>query len=292
MEIRRLSACTLEEAVQAWNDGFEGYYFNATTTPEAFIKRMTMEELSPTLSVVAFKDNRPVGIVLSGVRDSGGRRIAWNGGTGVAMPLRGSGNGRTLMEASIAALKEEGVELSTLEAISENAKAIALYEKLGYKIVDQLEHLNLKGAAPANPLPAGIQGYTAKRVAPVQAGQLPFYRADYTWQTQWQNAKDGEAVIIHDESGTPAGYAYFRKTYSPAGIHTATTLFQCEAAPGHSQAEGIIRLMLAYVFGDFNDDINRIVPNVPLTASALTYSVLREAGFTTMAAQVQMVKEL
>lgn len=292
MEFKRLSASTLEEAVQAWNDGFEGYYFNATMTLEAFVKRMVSEELSPTLSIVAFKDNQPAGIVMSGIREVGGRKIAWNGGTGLALPLRGAGHGRTLMEASIAALREEGAELSTLEALSGNTKAITLYERIGYKIVDQLEHLSLKGALESSPLPQKISGYTAVQAAAVQVGELPFYKGGNPWQTHWQNARDGEAVIVRDEAGEAVGYAYYRKIYSPEGIHTGTTLFQCEAIPGYLQGEGIIQLLLWDIFGDFSDDITRMVPNLPKQASARTDAVLRQTGFTTMVSQVQMTMEL
>ncbi|MFB5265865.1 hypothetical protein ACE41H_03570 [Paenibacillus enshidis] len=68
IRIEKMTSCTIDEAVQAWNDGFEGYYFNAATTPEAFLKRMVAEDLSPALTLLAFDGNQPVGIIMHGTR--------------------------------------------------------------------------------------------------------------------------------------------------------------------------------------------------------------------------------
>ncbi|MBA2878130.1 hypothetical protein HNR63_001184 [Anoxybacillus kamchatkensis] len=39
LQIKRLSECTLKEAVRAWNAGFEGYYFPIQLTIESFLDR-------------------------------------------------------------------------------------------------------------------------------------------------------------------------------------------------------------------------------------------------------------
>jgi hypothetical protein len=62
--------------VEAWNKGFEGYYFDMATTPEAFKKRGEQEGLSPDLSVVAFESGKPVGIVRNGLREINGKKVA------------------------------------------------------------------------------------------------------------------------------------------------------------------------------------------------------------------------
>ncbi|MGE8204660.1 GNAT family N-acetyltransferase [Heyndrickxia sp. NPDC080065] len=292
IEIKRLTDCTMAEAVKAWNVGFEGYYFDATTTPENFIKRMVSEDLSPSLSIVAFQDNQPVGIVMNGVREVNGKKIAWNGGTGVATEVRSKGVGKLLMESTLSILKEEGINIATLEAISDNSKAISLYENRGYSIVDDLEYLGLKGSLQQNPLNYSQGNDFVERAAPQQIGHLPFYKDMNPWQTQWQSAKDGEGIIVKDANGNELGYAYYRKTFNSEGIHVGTTLFQCEAKPDRTDAEEIICFMLGEIFGDFKDDINRTIPNLPITKSKLTYTILKRIGFEPIAKQVYMVKEL
>ncbi|WP_027409396.1 GNAT family N-acetyltransferase [Anoxybacteroides tepidamans] len=290
LKIKRLSECTFEEAVKAWNAGFEGYYFDATTTVDNFVKRLVGEGLSPKLSIVAFQGHEPIGIVKNGVRLFNKTKIAWNGGTGVASAYRGKGIGKALMETTLAIYQEEGVELATLEAISDNQKAISLYEKMGYEIVDDLEYLELKGAQP-NPF-GSIQEYIVEQTIPQEVSFLPFYKGQNPWQTQWQSAKDGEALIVKDEHGFDIGYAYYRRVFNVNGKHERTILFQCEAHPERKDAEGIIRFLLSRVFGSFGDDVVRVVPNVPVNHSPLTYSLLKQIGFQPIVNQVWMMKQM
>lgn len=297
IEIKKLTACTLEESVRAWNAGFEGYSFDATTNATSFVQRMVFEDLSPEWSIVAFLDGQPAGIVLQGIREFQGKKLAWNGGTGVAASVRGKGVGQRLIEESLAILQEEGVQLASLEAISDNLKAISLYEKMGYRVIDQLEHLSLKGSI--NTIEEKVsqafeesESYIVEHVLPLQVTSVPFYKGMNPWQTQWQSAKEGEGIIVKDKEGNELGYAYYRRRFNTEGEHVSTTLFQCEAREGHSEAESIIFFLLKQVFGSFKDEINRVVPNLPLTQSNITHSVLKKIGFSPVAQQVYMIKEL
>jgi len=292
IEIKRLVDCTIQEGVEAWNVGFEGYYFDATTTPEKFINRLVLEGLSPSLSIVAFQDNKPVGIVKNGIREFNGMKIAWNGGTGVALQLRSKGMGKLLMEATLSILEEEKVDLATLEAISDNKKAISLYEKMGYEIVDQLEYLGLNGSVESKKFNDYKNDYKIERAVPQQMANISFYKGMNPWQTQWQNAKDGEAIIIKDTSDVAIGYAYYRRAFNEEGKHVSTVLYQCEAEHGHEDAENIVKLLLNEVFDSFSDDINRVIPNLPIGKSKLTHTILKEIGFKPTTSQVYMIKQM
>jgi GNAT superfamily N-acetyltransferase len=292
IEIRRLSDSTINEAVTAWNKGFEGYFFDASTTPDKFVVRMAAEGLSPDLSIVAFAEGEPIGIVKSGIREFRGRKIAWNGGTGVASAWRSKGVGRRLIEESIKIYKDQGVQMATLEAIRENTKAIALYEKLGYEKVDDLEYLELNGRKLHNPLSLAVQkSYEVKSAYPQEASFLNFYKGTDPWQTCWQNAAGGEALIAI-EGGTAIGYAVFRKGFSAEGSHMATTLFQLEAEQGRKDRREIGAYLLSKVFGDFSDDIRRVIPNFPVSGNKEIYELLSAAGFMPAVNQVYMIKEI
>jgi len=292
IKIKRLIECTIAEAVKAWNEGFEGYSIDAKTTPENFIKRMVNEDLSPLLSIVAFENNQPIGIVMNGVREVNGKKVGWNGGTGVAREYRRKGVGKILMESTLSILKEEGVDLATLEAMSDNTKAISLYKNMGYLINDNLEYLTLKGKLLQNPIKGSKRKYIVERVVPQQIGQLLFYKTMNPWQTQWQSAKNGEGIIVKDDCGNVLGYTYYQKIFNSQGSHISTTLFQCESKPDQTDSEEIVYFMLGEVFGDFKDDINRTIPNLPITKSELPLTILKQIGFQTIAKQVYMVKEM
>ncbi|WP_186763846.1 GNAT family N-acetyltransferase [Planomicrobium sp. CPCC 101079] len=292
VEIKNMQHCTVEEKVQAWNTGFEGYYFDMTTTPDAFEKRGEAEGLSDKLSVVAFEDGTPVGLVRNGVREWQGKKVAWNGGTGVAPSVRGKGIGKKLMEAALDILQSEGVHAATLEAVKENKQAIEFYKRMGYSIVDEVHFMQLKGKVKNIQFSSAGDKISLSAATPEDAGQLSFYRGDFTWQTQWESVKDGEAVFAADKTGKAIGYAYFRKTMDHEGKHASTVLYQCEVAPDSEGRKAIAEQLILAVFDQFSGNINRIAVNVPVEGNKLTHEALEEFGFIITAAQVFMKKEL
>ncbi|WP_054751948.1 GNAT family N-acetyltransferase [Piscibacillus salipiscarius] len=63
---------------------------------------------------------------------------AWNGGTGILPEFRGTGLSHTLIEEVQAVYHEQGVNVANLEAITTNERAINLYEKHGYELIERL----------------------------------------------------------------------------------------------------------------------------------------------------------
>ncbi|MDR4886908.1 GNAT family N-acetyltransferase [Fredinandcohnia sp. QZ13] len=287
--IKRLSECTLEDAVVAWNKGFEGYYFDMTTTVDLFTRRMILEGLSPTLSVIAYDGERPVGLILNGIRFINGKKVSWNGGTGVDPEYRGKGVGKKLMEATLALYETEGVEVSTLEAVKGNDKAITLYEKVGYNIVDGLIHLQHTGELSGDAFLSENNQFTFKKGIPIDASQVPFYKAMVPWQTQWNNARDGESLLALDENDTVIGYAIFKRLFNEEGKLQSIILLQCETEPSQDKKEDIVRELLQRVFGQTNLNVARTAANVSVSNKILR-ELLENAGFKVKAEQVFMVK--
>lgn len=289
LEIKRMRDCSIEESVAAWNKGFEGYYFDMTTTPENFVKRMETEDLSLELSVVAFEDGVPVGIVLNGLREHNGIKRSWNGGTGVALSVRGKGVGKSLMEKTLQLLQEAGVESASLEAVIENEAAIELYKKMGYELMDEVDYMRLGGES----IKTGLKGeIVMERTAPEKAGALNFYRHDFTWQSQWQSVWDGEALIAYDQNRTAIGYAYYKKTLDGDGKHIRTVLYQCAASPDAKEPERVTAQLLEKVYGGFVEDLKYIAVNIPVKMNGLTHQTLTGYGFEVAVKQVFMVKAI
>ncbi|SHS15493.1 ribosomal-protein-alanine N-acetyltransferase [Mycobacteroides abscessus subsp. abscessus] len=276
LKIKRLKDCAISEAVEAWNIGFKGYFFDMTMTTEKFMARMASEGLSDEISVVAYWNDKPVGLIVNGIREFQGELIGWNGGTAVDKDYRGKGIGRRMLEATLDILEEKNVKVSTLEAISENMGAIALYQSLGYDIIDHLECLEKKeGQIPV----VSSNIFQMKRVSLEEVGNLSFYQGKNPWQTHWQSVIDGEALIAEDAFGNAIGYAYFRKILSEEGMHTGTTLYQCEADRSRNDQKEIIQALLAEALHTTSDQIRHYVPNLPKLSSSTTHGVLKEMGF-------------
>jgi ribosomal protein S18 acetylase RimI-like enzyme len=288
VRIKRMSECTLNEALQAWNEGFQGYFVQVTMTLDGFLARMANEHLSPELSVLAFVDGKPAGIVLNGCRTIGGQRVAWNGGTAVAPAHRRRGIGRRLMEASLEIYREQQAALATLEAIADNEKAIRLYRQMGYAVVNRLAVLQRQGggAGPAAQSPADVRFELCK---PQEAARLDFYAPFAPWQTQWMSVRDGEAFIAREADGQAAAYAIFKRGFDAANAHTSTTLYQCAVRPDRQDRKELLHGLLSRVFAGGPGLLRRAL-NVPADHEAV--SLLAADGFETVTAQVFMTRAL
>lgn len=288
LTMKRLSECTFQEAVSLWNRGFEGYYFPMNTDVFSYTQRLANEGLSPDLCVVAFDNEQAVGFVLNGIRMVGDQKIAWNGGTGVIPEYRHQGVGRQLMKATFDVYREEKVQLAMLEAIKANENAIKLYQQMGYAIVDELVFYTHQGTLPlvGKQLPDGIR---VQRGVPQDVKSLGFYRAQAAWQTQWASVRDGESLIISDQSGEQIAYALFKRTFDTEGKQNGIILYQAEVKPGYVDDYEMMQSLLVEVYAPLDHTYQRSTVNTPVS-NELATTLLREWGFTTRAEQVWMTR--
>jgi ribosomal protein S18 acetylase RimI-like enzyme len=295
LDIRRLNTCSFDEAVGVWNEGFKGYFVDMTLSLDGYLTRLQTEGLSPEYSFVAFLEGKAVGFLLNGLRDSGAGRAAWNGGTGVSPEFRGMGIGKELMRATLDFYDEERVDVATLEAISDNERAISLYQSCGYQIVERLIFLQDEGSL-ADQLLVGHDmksSYTVRAVVPAEAGALNFYRTAVPWQAQWQSLalNNGAAVIISDAPGVEVGYALYKKKFDRQGKLKTVALYQCEAKPGREDASDIVASLLEYVYAPLEVECRRSTYNFSMR-NELVVRILRDAGFTTFIEQVHMSRRI
>lgn len=288
--VRRLNELTFDQAIQVWNEGFKGYLVEVSMTLEAFIARIVKENLSISNSIVAFDENRPVGILLNGIQEINGVKMAWNGGTAVVPEYRKKGVGKFLVETSEKINQEQGVEIATLEAISENTPAIELYKKMGYEIVDTLLWMN-------NDLDMKFEEldhhYSYDKGSAHDILSLDIYNKEIKpWQTQWFNVKDAELLTISDPAAnTNVGYFLYRRVLDTNGSQIATVLYQGTAVPDREDQEQIILAGLKKVFHPHNAKMKRITVNIPFKNKVLVDS-LQEFGFSVSTEQVFMTKRI
>lgn len=276
---KRLKDCPIAQAAQAWNRGFEGYFVQIEMTPELLMQRQMSEGLSLEHSIVAFEGEEPVGIIVTGFRTVGGKKMAWNGGTGIAVSHRSKGLSRLMMEEILGIYAEEKVETAALEAIAENEKAIGLYEKYGYEITDQLAYLS--GATSL--LQKG--SILSESLRPEQLKHLPIYQEDVPWQCQWQSVKQGEAMVFYDESKTQIGYALYRRVWNDDGKLDKVLLFQLHFI------EGMEDKISAGIEAVTNEDDTAAIMAVNFSIQSPATKTLLELGFKITTRQVKMEKQ-
>jgi GNAT superfamily N-acetyltransferase len=290
IQIKKMNECTFEESLTAWNDGFEGYFVNVRMDMQQFLQRMITEETAPHYSFIAFDGNKPVGLLLNGIRIIDGRKIAWNGGTAVAQSYRGKGIGRLLLERSLDLYEEEGVEVATLEAIKENENAISLYEKYGYHIKEHLLFLQHQGEMNGVTNSTELGDITFRRKLPIQLCDISYYDTYAPWQCQIDSVKNGNITELL-KGGESAGYILYKENFNDTGKKQSIIIYQCHVNPSFELVqEQIIESLINDVCSLHNFDGMKMVFNIPKTN--ISVRSFKKLGFKESLEQVKMIKEM
>ena len=247
------------ERAELFNAAYEGYLIPFRVDEAALSAMEAAFDFDVDAGRIAYKGNEPVGFGNLGVRGED----AWIGGVGVVPKARRSGVGEALMRALHEQARERGVQRVWLEVIVENTGAFALYEKLGYRLVRDVEVWSLSAAE-------GSDGDTAHEVPAAEAHarirelgseRQPWQRADETVE----NYGDCRGLVTDD------GAALYRKP----GEHAQ--LVQSAGGP-----EPLLRALRA--LGQVS------VLNLP--EDDVAAPVLRELGGSVVVRQHEMLLEL
>jgi ribosomal protein S18 acetylase RimI-like enzyme len=253
LDIRSARTLSTAERADLFNAAYEGYLVPFHIDEQQLSFMDDAFDLDLDASRTAFRDGEPVGLGNLGVRGD----EAWIGGVGVIPGARRSGIGEALMRALHEEARERGVRRVWLEVIVENAGAFALYEKLGYELVQDVEVWTL---------PAGESDHAGREVPPAEAkARLP------ERHEPWQRA-DGTLSHYDDVRGlvTDGGAMLFC-------VRSTAQLQQYAGEP-----EPLLRALRS--FGD------AYVLNLPADDPAAP--VLRELGGSVVVRQHEMLLEL
>lgn len=177
LDLRPSHSLGLAQYTALFNAAYEGYLIpfhldesTAAAMAEAF-------DLDADASRIALRDGETVGLGNLGIRGED----AWIGGVGVVPAARRSGIGEALMRALHEQARERGVRRVWLEVIVENAAAFALYEKLGYRTVRDVDVWSLPATENGESVAREASAAEAhQRVRELRSGREPWQRADET----------------------------------------------------------------------------------------------------------------
>ncbi|WP_240356758.1 GNAT family N-acetyltransferase [Myxococcus eversor] len=113
---------------------FEGYFVPIPDAPLAFDARVRSEHISLMESRVARVDGELAGLVLMARRG----QVSRVAGMGIIPSRRGRGLGGAMLRPLMEAARARGDSRMVLEVIEQNAPAVKLYEKLGFRRVRRL----------------------------------------------------------------------------------------------------------------------------------------------------------
>jgi GNAT superfamily N-acetyltransferase len=253
LELRSARALSVGERAELFPAAYEGYLVPMRIDEASLAWMQEKFDFDLEASRIAYRDGEPVGLANLAVRG----RDAWIGGVGVVASARRAGVGEALMLAVHEEARSRAVERVWLEVIVENTGALALYQKLGYELMQDVEVWTLPAA----------EGEHAGREVPVPEvkAQLP------ERHEPWQRA-DGTLVHYDDVRGlvTDTGAMLFC-------VRSSAQLQQYTGEP-----EPLLGALRA--FGDV------YVLNLPTDDPAV--AVLRELGGSVTIRQHEMLVEL
>ncbi|GJM34513.1 MAG: hypothetical protein DHS20C18_35140 [Saprospiraceae bacterium] len=139
IEIRTLEGVSPEQLADTFNRAFTGYFVPIQMTEALVRDKMLSEQTRLAYSAGAFYGSQLVGMLLQGKGHYDGADCAYNGGTGVFPEFRGQNLTARMYEFLLPRLQESGVQKCLLEVITENAQAIHVYQKIGFKINRQFD---------------------------------------------------------------------------------------------------------------------------------------------------------
>ena len=177
VELRSARSLTRAERAELFTSAYEGYVipFRVDEPNLAFIEETF--DVDVDASRIALRDSELVGLGNLGRRGED----AWIGGVGVVPAARRSGVGEALMRALHEEARSRGVRRVWLEVIVENASALALYEKLGYRVVRDVEVWSLPQAEDGESAAREVPAAEARaRIRELRSGREPWQRADET----------------------------------------------------------------------------------------------------------------
>ena len=253
LELRSARSLTPPERGALFNAAYEGYVlpFHVDEQQLAFMDHVF--DLDLDASRVAFRDGGPLGLGNLGLRDED----AWIGGIGVVPSARRSGIGEALMRGLHEQARERGVQRIWLEVIVENTGALALYQKLGYRVVQDVEVWTLPGADGE---------HEGREVPPVEAQERLPERHE-----PWQRA-----------AGTLAHYDDVRGLVTDSGAMLFCVRSNAQLQQYTGEPEPLLRALRT--FGDV------YVLNLPADDPAA--QLLRELGGTVVVRQHEMLLEV
>ncbi|AJH75748.1 acetyltransferase domain protein [Bacillus cereus ATCC 4342] len=145
IQYKRCSEVNIDLVYEAFKDGFSDYIIKMEVSKEDFIKRFFgAEGNSLEHSFLALDGDKPVGVILGGIKVYESIKTMRCGTLAIHLNYRGIGVSQKLFELH----KEEAIQNECkqlfLEVIVGNDRAIRFYNKLGYEKVYDLSYYNLK----------------------------------------------------------------------------------------------------------------------------------------------------
>lgn len=204
LTIRNLKGIPLGNIVDCLTTAFEGYFVQMPSDVDYWRTRYQGARVDWELSFGAFHDDQLVGFIINGVDYMEEVLTAFNTGTGVIPEFRGKQIVDRLYAFAFPFFEERGIKKCALEVIQENARAIKVYERIGFSIKRNL--LSFKGTLINKPqLAAQIQAVPFQTILSGLSDHS-LYSWDFTNEALLLLDDNYTSYLVTNASNQPIGY--------------------------------------------------------------------------------------
>ncbi|MFA6056947.1 MAG: GNAT family N-acetyltransferase [Taibaiella sp.] len=204
MEIKNLKDTPFGDIVQAIGESFADYFVPLPSEVAYWEQRFKGARVNLELSFGMFDQGKLVGFIINGVDYSNGFKTAFNTGTGVTEAARGHGVTDNLYQYAIPIFKEHGIQCCSLEVIEQNARAIHVYQRIGFNISKRLKCF--KGTIDPSDEKVMVQEIPFSALEPQSIAADKFYSWDNSSTAIKASGDIYKCYKVTDESGVDAGY--------------------------------------------------------------------------------------
>lgn len=278
MKFKTLENTAINEILAVFNLSFLNSVAPFQLTKSEFEHKIKNDSIQLELSAGAFVDHKLVGFILHGKDFINNQRVAYNAGTGVDPNFRGNKIISQLYDFILPIVKDEGITKMQLEAITENAIALSIYKRIGFKINRELDcykgFINTKR-----------ENHYEIRALEKYDWQImeSFWDCQPSWQnsiTAAQNSFDNNASIGIYDKEMLLGYMI----YNPI-----SNKIQQLAIDKKHRRKGLARQLLSYASENNNQEL--LLNNID-NASKDTASLLLSLGLEIRIKQYEMTLEI
>lgn len=277
MLIHTLSQTLIADLAAVFNKAFEGYFLPIQLSEQQMADKIKSENIRLDYSVGVTVDNQLVGFILTGIDKDHQQTISYNAGTGVIPDFRGQKLTEKMYAFLLPILKKHNIRKHQLEVITQNTKALGIYQHIGYNITKTVSCFKGKIIPPTRESTYDFLSLDLKNDTTVQS----FWNHYPTYQNTISSVNRNKE--LHDTLGI-----YANKQLIAYVIYAKGSLRIKQFGVHPNYRNNGIGHQLFYEVQKTNPDADLVLINIGNTDD-ITHSFLRKIGFTVIIEQFEMV---
>ena len=196
MEIKSLSRINFETLFDSFSKAFADYEMQLNANElKIMLKR---RGFNPELSFAAFEGDAIVAFTFNGIGSFNGVKMAYDTGTGTLKNYRGQGLATKIFNDSIPYLKKANVKHYLLEVLQHNAKAVSVYQKIGFKVTREFNYFVWKNEDVKDIIKTLDAGYQIKPMGMIHYDLISdFWDFHPSWQNSFESIQRTKEDFIH-----------------------------------------------------------------------------------------------